>query len=94
MSRENMPSRLATNSSLFPSVMIENLEKTRTCSTTKQGPTQSKKGGNMRNRYNQATHLTHDTNGKVTTSQLDIANESQEVSPFPAEDHKATDRRS
>ena len=31
---------------------------------------------------NQAPHLTQDTNGKVTTSQLDITNESQEVSPF------------
>ena len=27
--------------------------------------------------------------GKVTTSQFDITNESQEVSPFPASDHKA-----
>ena len=26
--------------------------------------------------------MTQDTNGKVTTSQLDITNESQEVSPF------------
>ena len=26
--------------------------------------------------------------GKVTTSQLDITNESQEVSPFPTGDHK------
>ena len=35
-------------------------------------------------RYNYATPgLTQDTNGKVTTSQLDITNESQEVSPFP-----------
>ena len=33
--------------------------------------------------------MTQDTNGKVTTSQLDITNESQEVSPFPAGDHKA-----
>ena len=33
---------------------------------------------------NRAPHLTKDTNGKVTTSQLDITNESQEVSPFPA----------
>ena len=47
---------------------------------------QSKKeGAKIRNRYNQAPHLTQDTNGKVTTSQLDITNESQEVSPFPAE---------
>ena len=38
---------------------------------------------NIRNRYNQAPHLTQDLNGKMTTSQLDITNESQEVSPFP-----------
>ena len=43
----------------------------------------------IRNQYNQAPHPTQDTNGKVTISQLDIANESQEVSPFPAGDHKA-----
>ena len=30
---------------------------------------------------NQAPHLTQDTNGKVMTSQLDITNESQVVSP-------------
>ena len=48
----------------------------------------------MRDRYNQAPRLTQDTNGKVTSSQLDIPNESQEVSPFPAGDHKALmDRR-
>ena len=35
-------------------------------------------------------HLTQDTNGKVTTSQLDITNESQEVSPFPAGDHEVS----
>ena len=29
----------------------------------------------IRNRCNQAQHLTQDTNGKVTTSQLDIADE-------------------
>ena len=33
------------------------------------------------------------TNGKVTTSQLDFTNESQEVSPFPAGDHKASINR-
>ena len=43
----------------------------------------------IRNRYNQVPHLTQDTNGKVTNSQLDTTNESQEVSPFPAGDHKA-----
>ena len=36
-----------------------------------------------------STHLTQDTNRKVTNSQLDTTNESQEVSPFPAGDHKA-----
>ena len=43
----------------------------------------------IRNRYNQVSHLTQDTNGKVTNSQLDTINESQEVSPFPAGDHNA-----
>ena len=47
------------------------------------------KGAKIRTRYNQVPHLTEDTNGKVTNSQLDATNESQEVSPFPAGDHKA-----
>ena len=47
------------------------------------------KGAKIRNRYNQVPHLTQDTNGKVTNSQLDTTNESQEVSPFPAGDRKA-----
>ena len=52
------------------------------------------KGTKIRNRYNQVPHLTQDTNGKETNSQLDTANESQEVSPFPAGDLKAhTNRR-
>ena len=50
---------------------------------------QVSKGAKIRNRYNQVPHLTQDTNGKVTNSQLDTTNESQEVSPFPAGDHKA-----
>ena len=33
--------------------------------------------------------MTQDTNDNFTTSQLDITNESQEVSPFPAGDDKA-----
>ena len=45
----------------------------------------------IRNRYNQVPHLTQDTNGKVTNSQT--TNESQEVSPFPAGDHKAHKNR-
>ena len=40
------------------------------------------KGAKIRNRYNQVPHLTQDTNGKVTNSQLDTTNESQEVSPL------------
>ena len=47
------------------------------------------KGAKIRNRYNQVPHLTQDTNGKVTNSQLDTINESQVVSPFPAAVHKA-----
>ena len=47
----------------------------------------------IRNWYNQKPHLTQDTNGKVTNSQLDITNESQEVNPFPADDHKASINR-
>ena len=47
------------------------------------------KGAKIRNRYNQVPHLTQDTNGKVTNSQLDTTNESQEVCPFPAGDNKA-----
>ena len=51
------------------------------------------KGEKIRNGYNQVPHLTQDTNGKVTTLQLDITNMSQEVSPFPAGDHKASIKR-
>ena len=47
------------------------------------------KGTKIGNRYNQVPHLTQDTNGKVTNLQLDTTNESQEVSPFPAGDHKS-----
>ena len=46
-------------------------------------------GAKVINRYNQVPHLTQDDNGKVTNSQLDTTNNSQEVSPFPAGDHKA-----
>ena len=46
-------------------------------------------GAQIRHRYNQVPHLTQDTNGKVTNSQPDTTNESQEISPSPAGDHKA-----
>ena len=52
-------------------------------------PVKVSKGAKIRNRYNQVPHLTQDTNGKVTKSQLDATNKSQEFSPFPAGDHKA-----
>ena len=51
--------------------------------------TKVSKGATIKNGYNQVPHLTQDTNGKVTNSQLDTTNESQEVSRFPAGDHKA-----
>ena len=47
------------------------------------------KGTKTRNQCNQEPHLTQNTNGKVTNSQLDTTNESQERSPFPVGDHKA-----
>ena len=52
-----------------------------------------RKSAKVRNRYNQAPHLTQDTNGKVTNSQLDIKNKSQEVSPFLAGDHKGINKQ-
>ena len=52
-----------------------------------------RKSAKIRNRYNQVPHLTQDTNGKVTNSQLDITNESQDVSHFPVGDRKATINR-
>ena len=51
------------------------------------------KRAKIRNRYNQAPHLTQDTSGKVTTSLLDIAIESPEVSPLTAGEHKASINR-
>ena len=39
--------------------------------------------------YNQVPHLTRIPHGKMTKSQLNITNESQEGIPFPAGDHKA-----
>ena len=45
------------------------------------------KGAKISKRYNQVLHMTQSTDGKVTNSQLDTRNESQEASPFPAGDH-------
>ena len=49
---------------------------------------QSKKEDKDQDRYNQAPHLTQDSNGKLSTSQLDITIDGQEVSPLLAGDHK------
>ena len=49
-----------------------------------------RKRATIRNQNDQAPHLTQDTNGKVTASQLYFTNERQEVSPFPAGGHKAS----
>ena len=40
-------------------------------------PLEVRKRAKIRNQYNQVPHLTQDTNGKVTNSQLDITNEQQ-----------------
>ena len=53
----------------------------------------NKKRAKIRNRYNQAPHLTQDTNEKVTTSQQDITNECREISPFQAGGQKASTNR-
>ena len=52
-----------------------------------------RKKAKIDNLYNQVLHLTQDTFEKVTNAQLDITNECQEVSPFPAGDHKASINR-
>ena len=67
--------------------------KTNPCGTPDETEEKRRKRTNIRNRYNHAPHLTQDTNGKETTSQLDTTNESQEGSPFPAGDHKASTNR-
>ena len=46
------------------------------------------KSAKIRDRYYQVPHLTQNTNGKVTTQSY-TTNENQEVSLFPAGDHKA-----
>ena len=54
---------------------------------------ESKKEGKDQESIQSSPRLTQDTNWKVTTSQLDITNESQEFSPFQAGDHKASINR-
>ena len=54
---------------------------------------ESKKEGEDQESRQSSPHLTQDTNWKVTPLQLDITNDSQEVSPFQAGDHKASINR-
>ena len=42
----------------------------------------------IRNRYNQVPHLTQDTNGKVTNSQLDVTGQ-----PFPSRRPQGTNKQ-
>ena len=52
-----------------------------------------RKKAKIRNQYNQVPHLTKDTTWESTKNTRNITYKSQEVSPFPAGDHKAaTDR--
>ena len=74
--------------------MIANLKKTRTCSTTRQGPTQSKKESKYQESIKSST--TPEAGYQWESDNVTIRHhkQSQEVSPFPAGDHKAsTDRR-
>ena len=52
------------------------------------------KGVKIRNRYNQVPHLTQDNTCESDKYTIYITNESQEVSSFPAGDHKAAMNRS
>ena len=47
----------------------------------------------MRNQYNQVSYLTQNTTLESDETQENITHKSQEVSPFPAGDHKAAMNR-
>ena len=52
------------------------------------------KEAKIRNQYNQVPHLTQDTTGESDKNTIkQHTQESQEVSPFPAGDHKAAMNR-
>ena len=52
-----------------------------------------RKTAKIRKRYNQVPHLTQDTTRESYKGTINITNKSQEVSPFPAGDHKAAMNR-
>ena len=58
-----------------------------------RGTHESKKEDKDQESIQSSPHLTQDTDRKVTPSQLDITNESQEASLFQAGDHKASINR-
>ena len=66
-----------------------NLAKLKASESEIQALIESTKEGKDQESINQVSHLTQDTNGKVTNTQSEITNESQEVSPFPVGNHKA-----
>ena len=52
-----------------------------------------RKMAKIRKRYNQAPHLTKDTTWESNKNTINITKKGQEVSPFPAGDHKAAMNR-
>ena len=52
-----------------------------------------RKMAKIRDGYNQVPHLTQDTTWESNKTTINITNKSQEVSPFPAGDHKAAMNR-
>ena len=52
-----------------------------------------RKKAKSRKRYNQVPHLTQDTTWESNKNTIKITNKSQNVSPFPAGDHKAAMNR-
>ena len=51
--------------------------------------TKVRKEAKIRKRHNQVPHLTQDTTWESNKNTISITHKSQEVSPFPAGDHKA-----
>ena len=52
-----------------------------------------RKTARIRNRYNQVPHLSQDAKLESTKITINISNKSQEVSPFPLDNHKAAMNR-
>ena len=64
-------------------VSYRGIQENQPCSMSAMFLTDQSRGAKIMNQFNQEPHLTQDTNGKVTNSQLDTTNESQEEKPFP-----------